>query len=916
VPSGVVARSAEFRAIADFLGSVNDRPKGLLVEGEAGIGKTTLWLAALEQARLRGFHVVSARAWEAESVLAYGMVTDLLRDVDAGVLAGLPDVQRVAVDRVLMGDVSGGPLTDQQVVAAALMTIVEALASEAPVLIAIDDVQWLDPSSQAVVSFVARRLRGRACLIATERSEPDRESALSWLQLGTPDGINRIKVGPLSLGGVHELLSARLARAFPRPTVVRIADVSGGNPFYALEIARAIDGQSTTADGDLPRTLADLVRIRIGRLDTDAANVLLAAACVANPTVDMLARATSTSVERTTELLEAAELNGAVAIDGNRVHYSHPLLAHGVYTDAAPARRRQMHRALADVVTQPELKARHLALAASSKSPELLQALDDAAKAANARGAPAAAAELLDLAIKLGGDKPSRRIRSAGHHLRAGDTDRAHDVLVPALDQLPPGAQRALALNLLAGLCVYRRSFGEAADTLKRALGDAEGNPLMLAQTLLMLSFAQANSGEYEEALRNSVEAVKHAESVGIPVMISQALADWQVLSALCGQGFDESSLRRALELDDLDVDVPIPFRAHSAAAQVLSWAGRLDEARDHVQILRRRCVERGADTDMLFVDVWSTLIDVWRADFTEAAHSAADAIERAEQIGGDHGLVIALTVRGLVAAYTGGEQQARADAHAAIEAADRFGAPLLAEWPRMTLGFLDVSVGDHKRALDDLHPLIANFDRLCSMEIIKAWFIPDAVEAMVAVGRLDEAEPMVATLERHAGRLDRTWMLAIGARCRGMLLAAQGDVEGAERMVRKALAEHARLPMPFERARTLLLLGQLQRRQRQKQGAAATLGEALQVFQELATPLWAARVRAELERTNVSPIRSLELTPSERRVAELAASGLTNRDVAAKLFVSAKTVETNLTQVYRKLGIHSRAELGRLMSQ
>jgi DNA-binding CsgD family transcriptional regulator len=326
--------------------------------------------------------------------------------------------------------------------------------------------------------------------------------------------------------------------------------------------------------------------------------------------------------------------------------------------------------------------------------------------------------------------------------------------------------------------------------------------------------------------------------------------------------------------------------------------------------------MERGAETDMLFVSVWSTLIDVWRADFTEGAHAAADAIERAEQIGGDHGLVIALTVRGLVAAYTGREQEARADAHAAIEAADRFGAPLLAEWPRMTLGFLDVSVGDHERALDELRPLIAGFDRLCSVEIIKASFVPDAVEALVAVGRLDEAEPMVAALESHGSRLDRTWMLAIGARCRAMLMAAQGDVDGAERMVRKALAEHARLPMPFERARTLLLLGQLQRRKRQKQGAAATLGEALQLFQELGTPLWAERVSTELQRTNVSPLRTLELTPSERRVAELAAAGLTNRDVAGKLFVSTKTVEANLTQIYRKLGIHSRAELGRLMSQ
>ena len=303
------------------------------------------------------------------------MVTDLLGDVDAEVLAGLPDVQRIAVDRVLLRDVNDGPLTDQRVVAAALKTVVETLAREAPVLIAIDDVQWLDPSSKAVVSFAARRLRGRVCLLVTARSEPDRDSVLSWLQLGAPDGINRMKVGPLSLGGVHELLSARLGRAFPRPTMVRIADVSGGNPFYALEIARAVDGQSTGAGAELPRTLADLVRIRTGRLNADAANVLLAAACVANPTVDMLARATGTSIERTTELLEDAESHGALAIDGNRVRYSHPLLAHGVYADAAPARRRKMHRALADVVTQPELRARHLALAASSKNPELLQAL-------------------------------------------------------------------------------------------------------------------------------------------------------------------------------------------------------------------------------------------------------------------------------------------------------------------------------------------------------------------------------------------------------------------------------------------------------------------------------------------------------------------------------------------------------------
>jgi DNA-binding NarL/FixJ family response regulator len=361
---------------------------------------------------------------------------------------------------------------------------------------------------------------------------------------------------------------------------------------------------------------------------------------------------------------------------------------------------------------------------------------------------------------------------------------------------------------------------------------------------------------------------------------------------------------------------VPIPFRGHSAAAQVLSWAGRLDEAHEHMQVLRRRCIDRGADSDMLFVAVWDTLINVWRADFSEGGRTADDAMERAEQMGGDHGLVIALTVRGLVAAYTGRVDQACADANAAIEAAERFGAPLLADWPMMTLGFVSVSLGDYEQALTDLAPLVAAFDQLTCTEIIKAGFVPDAVEALVALGRGDEARPMIETLERNGGRLDRSWMLAMAARCRAMVLAGAGDVDAAERAAQQAMAEHDRLAMPFERARTLLLLGQLQRRQRQKHGAAATLGESLRVFEMLGTPLWAERARGEVGRTTFTRGRVNVLTPSEQRVAELAASGMTNRDIAAALFVSAKTVEANLTQIYRKLDIRSRAELGRIIGR
>jgi DNA-binding CsgD family transcriptional regulator len=910
---GVVHRSAEFLAIANFLRSADVGPSGLLLEGDAGIGKTTLWLAGLEQAGHHGFGVLSARASDAESVLAYGTVADLLGDVPSDVLAGLPDVQRVALDRVMLRDTRGGPATDQQVVAAATTSVIEAISQHGPVLIAIDDLQWLDQSSRAVVAFVARRLRGRAGLLVTARSESDSESALSWLGLAMPDRIDRVRVGPLSLGGLHQLVSTRLGRSLSRPTMVQIAQVSGGNPLYALELARATGGRSSSAVADLPRTLTDLVRMRVGDLDKDAP-VYLAAACVADPTVDMLAQVTGTTVARTTELLEAAEAKGVITVDGNRVRYSHPLLARGVYTAASPGHRRRIHRALADVVTLPELKARHLALAASTKDPELLRTLDEAAKAARARGAPAAAAELLDLAISLGGDTPLRRTLSAEHHLRAGDTEKASDLLKPAIKQLGPGSLRAVALNLLAGIGVYRNSFVEAVHLLERAVDDAEGDPGMLAQTLIMLAFAQSSAGDYHDALRSARLAVSHAEALGVPAFISQSLANYVTVNALAGNGVDESALVRALELDDPDFDATIALRAGAANAQVLSWIGRLDEAQAQLQDLRRYCVERGADGDLMFVSVYSALVAIWRGRYGDAAQAAEEAVERAEQIGGHHMLVIARTLRASVAAYTGCELDARTNAAAAIEAAEECDSPRMVFWPLILMGFLETSMGRYDEALTALRPLCAYADEMPGTEIMMAGFIPDAVEAMVALGRLDEAEPMIKALEHNGHQLDRPWMLAVGARCRAMMLAAQGDVDAAETAAQSAITDHRRLPMPFERARTQLLLGQLQRRRRQKQAATATLEDALRTFEELGSRIWADRARAELERTNVRPRCHPDLTPSERRVAELAASGMTTGNIAAQLFVSPKTVQANLTRIYRKLGIHSRAELGALM--
>jgi DNA-binding CsgD family transcriptional regulator len=906
--TNVIGRLAEFSVLARFLQSAGVQPSALVIEGEAGIGKTTLWLAAVEQARERGCRVLTARVGQNETVLTYAALADLLGDVDPAVLARLPEVQRSAVNRVLLRATSEGRPTDQRVVAAALVSVVHALAAEAPVLVAIDDVQWLDACSQAVVAFAARRFKCRVGVLATERVDPESGSA-SWLQLSRPDTVDRIRVGPLTLGELHTLISARLGKSLPRPAIVRIAEVSGGNPYYALELARATDAAPTSADSVLPAALAELMRTRIGRLDQQAHDVLLAAAWVADPTVELLATATNNTVDRIVELLDEPETNGVVVIEGNRVRFAHPLLARSVLTEASPGRRRAVHRSLATALALPELKARHMALAAASAEPETLQALDTAAAAARARGAPAAAAELVELAIGLGGDKPSRRIRAAEHHFKAGDADRARALLESTIDHVHPGLLRSIALNLLAGVRMYDDAFVDAATLLKRALDGAERNPAVLVQTLMSLAFAQGLSGEFDDSLRNARQAVKHAEELANPGFTSRALALSVATTFLCGQGVDEPSLQRALELEDPDADILIPFCASAVHALVLTWTGELDEARTVMQSVRLRCIERGAEVDMMAVTGYCTLIEMWRGNFAEAAQLAQDTIEQAEQVGGSR--AIALMVRAAVAAYTGREGDARADAAAALTIARQCGSPRLAEWPSMSLGFLEVSLGRYAEALSTFQPLLETLGAVAGTEMMSVMYAPDAIEAMLALGRDADAEPLIAKLEHVGDRLGRSWMIAVGARCRSMWLAARGDVAAAGCIAHDAMTEHDRLPMPFERARTQLWLGQLQRRQRQKNAARATFQEALKAFDAMGTPLWADRARAELARVNIAPTRSLTLTASERRVAELAASGMTNRDIAESLFISPKTVEANLARVYRKLGIRTRAELG-----
>lgn len=366
-----------------------------MIEGEAGIGKTTLWQAASDRARSDGFRVLSARNPSAESVLAYTTLTELLADVDAAEFGNLPAAQRSAIERIRRAD--GAP-TDRRAVAAAFLSVIEGLATRQPLLLAIDDVQWVDPSSSHVLSYAARRLAGPVGVLGTLRTGGT--DAYTWLQLRRPDATHRISLRPLTSRMLHAVVTQHLEHPPSRAKMTRIHQISGGNPFYAIELAKVSDDRPEVP---LPDTLAAVVQARLSGLNAETLQALLAAASVADPAVDLVAAAVDTEHDRAVELLEAAEQRGVIAIEGNRVRFTHPLLAAGVYTGASPEDRRRMHHRLATVVDEPELHARHLALAATTGDDATVGALERAAESAHARGAPFAAAELIELAMALGG---------------------------------------------------------------------------------------------------------------------------------------------------------------------------------------------------------------------------------------------------------------------------------------------------------------------------------------------------------------------------------------------------------------------------------------------------------------------------------------------------------------------------------
>jgi ATP/maltotriose-dependent transcriptional regulator MalT len=384
----------------------------------------------------------------------------------------------------------------------------------------------------------------------------------------------------------------------------------------------------------------------------------------------------------------------------------------------------------------------------------------------------------------------------------------------------------------------------------------------------------------------------------------------WVTVSFTHGLGADARALQTALEHERPNSSAAATYQATAVAAVIAGWTGELPRARDEMAAVQRHYTDRGSEIDILWAAEHAVTFDVWSGRFADASRTAEEALQRAEQMGGGHVLIKARTGVAAVASYTGDLDVARAAVRAAIDAAVATGGHYMALAPTSTPIFVEVSAGNYGAALAVAEPLLAQFDAAHDTEIVVGAWLPDAIEALTASGRADDAESLVEALERNGIHHDRPWMLAMGARGRGHLLAARGELDGAQLAVEQAMVHHRRLPMPFEEARSRLLLGQLQRRGRRRQAAAASLREALDTFEQLGTPLWAARARNDLARLDTPRGDGQGLTSAEQRAAALAATGLSNKQIAAELFIAEKTVEMNLSRTYRKLGIRSRAQL------
>jgi DNA-binding CsgD family transcriptional regulator len=776
--------------------------------------------------------------------------------------------------------------------------VLRSLAGSDRALVAIDDVQWLDDSSSGALTFALRRFSGGDLRVLFARRLAD---GIEPSELERALETSVLSIGPLSVGALHRFLLDRLGRSFARQTLLRIHERTGGNPFFALEVARALpDEVDPLQPLPVPGTLDQLVRTRLADLPERTRDALALVSASGTPSESLLERAGVTARD-----LDPALAAHVIERENGTIRFTHPLLASGVYDDLGSERLRA-HARLADVTDDPIVRARHRALATGSPDAEVAGALEDAAMAATERGAPAAAAELAEHALRLtpvdARDVCDRRALAAARaHLAAGEWTRARTIARDLLARTDDAPTRAETLCLLAEF----EHDDLAVPVLEAALGEAAGHPALEARIRFELAWSRRFRTGFAAALAEIRSAFELADSFDDALRLD-ALSSMVTLGGIVGDPQRPTYASRAHELA---VDVGDPVFLREATALVAATLVDSDPASAR-ELVEHELAEWDERDELVGAGLRSQLAWIELADgrWEIAAAHAARAREVSLQYGVERNQDYIPS--SFIALHRGQLELALADAGRGLELCDLqigFHPPLLQAVP----GLVALWRGDTATAVEAL----ADADRQAKA---LGWGSPDArrwtadyVEALLEVDRIEDGRRVLDAWEADAVRLDRARVLASVTRCRGLIAAAEGDVAEALSLLERAVSEHEAVGDSFGRARALLALGVLRRRARQKRPAREAIAAALAGFEELGAATWVAKAQSELGSIG-GRRREDGLTAAERRVAALVAEGRTNREVAAALFLGERTVAGHLTRVYAKLGVRSRAELAR----
>jgi DNA-binding CsgD family transcriptional regulator len=901
---------AELAACQQALSAGREGAAAAVITGAPGIGKTTVWRAAADAQPVGSVVLRTTGLQGGQAGLAN--LADLVEPVAGALLPRLPPPQAAALRAALGLATVDVPVT-ATLLELATVGLLRELA-EAGLTVAVDDEQWVDPDSLRLLETAVARLKDAPVrwLVAVRSGHTSRGLA-HMLDHELAAAAMRVDLAGLDDAALSQLVMDRFPGRWSPGMLRRVMALAAGSPYAALELARetaAQGGQDGTAV-HLPATLADSLHGRLDRLSPDVLAMVQAAAVAETPTRVLLRTVCGQAADgQVDQALEAGVLDAAPPDPVLR--FSHPLLreaAEGMLT--GPGRRR-WHRAIGAALADPDQAAWHLAQGADEPDEALAERAEQAARHAGTRGAPARAAVLAQVAAELTPDPDSlqawqRRISWLERLDAAGEYEQTRVLSEKWATRVPP----SLRGRLTAVRASVETDINAACDLFAEAFTELAGrDPARAAQAgtemCLILGIHQRRLGE---ARSRTAAVIAQARAASNPVVLRQALAAAGDLTALAGEPSAGDQLREAVQLPGF-TDMPSPYDAPETVLGLWHlWRGELGPARDlltaAIDVAEQQGSRESAET------MRGHLVDVeWRAGNWDAAATYAAAFarwSRESSYGQEGPPAWAIS---LVEAGCGNLEGARELAATGVAQAEAQGDWSNAAHCRSVLGLAELSAEDPGAALRWLEPVADMLQEGGFGEPGAFWFTPDLIEAWAATGQLARAADRLTWLQGAAARLDHPWARITAGRAEAALRLAQRDPGAAITAVAAVIPEARERGLPFELGRCLLALGIAQRKARQRRDAATTLDEAAAVFAALGAQRWQALAAAQ--RARLAPGTGNTLTPTEQRIADLVAAGQSNPEIAATLYISVKTVEANLTRIYRKLGLRSRVELAR----